>query len=395
MSPFPALDPEPPPRPFWRAALIPGSVTLGVVAVVVLAVTLPGALRGKDHQPHQGPTTASSWSAQVPGVIIGWSAAGHTLLAMTASGQARTPSVLATHITSFPKISASGFGVMTSPGHVSFMENGGLTPGPPPFLGSLKAGDVYGISPFAADDNELVVGGITPIGPSETPVLFDINSSNRSALPGATADQVVGDPAARGAWVTVVAGGLPPGNYVDPQQPDARVEYRTPHKPPVTLATTSRLRQLAGFGGNRSLHLTPHPSPSGKEIAIDVLEPGTNPPSPEVIVVLTRKGQLVSKLSVPGLQQLTWSTNNDSRLLVLRSAGSLTTWTPGSPPDPAVHLPTSLQGWGSCLFAPTSKYVLCAGFGPGNSVTKWALIRLSDRAVLTEPANTAPADWSP
>jgi hypothetical protein len=373
VSPFPALDPEPPPRPFWRAALIPGSVTLGVVAVVVLAVTLPGALRGKDHQPHQGPTAASSsWSAQVPGEIIGWSAAGHTLLAT----------------------SLSGFGVLTSPGHVSYLENGGLTLGPPPFAGSLKAGDVYGLSPFAGDDIALVIGGITPQGPSETPALFDTNSSNRTALPGGIADQVIGDPGSRGAWVTVVAGALPAGNYVDPQQADSRVEYRTPHKPPVTLATASRLRQLAGFRGNPSVRLTPYPSRSGKEIAIDVLVPGSNLPAPEVVVVLTRKGQLVAKLSVPGLQQLRWSSNGD-KLLVLRSSGSLTTWAPGSPPDPAVHLPHSLQGWGSCLFAPTSKYILCAGFGSGNSVTKWALIRLSDRAVLTEPANTAPADWSP
>lgn len=391
MSPFPALDPEPPPRPLWRAALIPGAVAVGVVVVVALAVTLPSALASKHHSPPRPHT----WSSSVPGEIIGWNGRTHTVVALTPAAVPRNPSVLATDVTSLPATSASGFGLMTSPEHVSFVENGGLTPGPPPYQnGSPGRGAVYGSSPFAADDNALVTGGQTVTGAFQTPVLFNINTSNRHALPGRPADQVAGDPATNGAWVTVIAG--PPNTpaYFDPEQADSRIEYRAPHRHPVTLATVAGLRHIAGFTGSYQVHLTAYPSPSGRQVAIDVLETGTTQPAPEAIVVVTSSGHLLGKLAVPGLQQVSWAGSN-TRLLVMRAPGILTTWAPGSSPTRAIPLPVTAQGWGNCLLSPDGKYVVCAGFGQNHSVSRWALIRLADRAVLTEATPDVPVDWSP
>jgi hypothetical protein len=393
VSPFPALDPEPAPRPFWRAALIPGSVTLGIAVVVVLALTLPGALAAKPHKAHAA--SPKTWASQVPGEVIGWDTVAHTLLAMSPTGALRNPAVLATHVSDFARISPSGFGIMTNPGHVSYLENRALTPGPPAFPGSIGASDVFGLSPFAAHDNALVVGGRAPTGVPQVPVVFNINTSNRHKMPGAPADSVVGDPATMGAWVTVMQGAPPTGNYFDPTQPDARIEYRTPGKAPVVLVTAAQLRKDSGFKGTGGLSMTVYPAPTGKRIAVDVLENGTLMPAPEAIVVLTRTGQLVSKMPAPGLQQVTWS-GAGNKLLLLRSEGVLTTWVPGHTPAPAIHLSPSLSmpDWGSCVFSPFDTYIVCAAFGE-TSVTNWALTRLSDRAVLTEQAHEIPVDWSP
>jgi hypothetical protein len=388
VSPFPALDPEPEPRPFWRTALIPTAVAAGVAVVVVLAITLSGG--------GSSPKAAAAhvtWVNKLPGEVVGWNSTAHTLLAMSPTAQLHEPALLLTQVNNYPPVSPTGFGLLTSPGHVSYLENGAVTAGPPPYPGAIHAGDVYGLSPFAAHDNALAFGGLAPTGMSQTPVVFDVNNSDRHSLPGAIADQVVGDPATMGAWVTVVSGALPAGNFFDPEQADVRVEYRTPHKPPVVLATTAQLRQLTGFKGRNGLHLTVYPSPSGRQIVVDVFDSGKNQPAPEELVVFTRTGQVVSKLSVPGLSQVAWSTSG-GQMLIVRSNTELLTWTPGSAASAPSHLPVEPQGWAACIYAPSGSYIVCGGYA-NEKVNKWAVLRLSDRAVVTEPTTAIPVDWVP
>jgi hypothetical protein len=396
VSPFPVLDPEPPPRPFWRAALIPGAV-VGVIAIAVaLILILPGALTSKPHK------TPAAWPSQVPGEIIGWNVSAHTLVAMTPIGVLRQPSVLASNITFSPEVSPSGFGVLEPPGHLFYLENRHLNPASEPFVSdTLQNEEEYSFWPFADHDTALVVGGTDPNGKYHVPVVIDVNSTNHSPLPGPRVDEVYGDPATFGAWVTVAQGkpveSVSGASQEFQQQLDSSVQHRTPHKKPVTLVTATKLERIAGITSKRGVELTVYPSPSGRLVAIDVEAAGASTPTtspPEAVVVLTRTGQLVGKLSTPALREVNWASSS-KQLLIDSAPGTIATWVPGQAPSAPIHLAPSQNGWGTCLFSPTDAYVVCGQFGNNLSVLKWALIRLSDHAVVTEPAHEVPVDWSP
>jgi hypothetical protein len=389
---FPALDPEPAPRPLRRRARVPVAVGAGIALVVVLALTLPGAFSGSSHPSRQ---RATGWAARVPGEVIGWDLGAHTLLAMTPTGTRHTPAVLATGVANAPRVSPSGFALLAgTTGRYFLLENRQLKPGPPNYpAGSFQADDVYGISPFAAHDTAVVVGGQGLAPEPQSPVLIDLFTGDRHALPGAPTDQVVGARTS-GAWVSV-AHGLPTGTDLDPQQPDSRIEYRAHGKAPVTLTTAAAMARAAHLHGASHLQLTPYPSPSGKQIAVDVAATSSSAAGPEAVVILTRTGKVVGHLAATDLDQLAWSTDG-KRLLVLQSPSRLTTWMPGTgSPGPVVTLPNSPGGWGSCVFSPFSTYLVCASFTDSGSVSRWALIRLSDQALVTEPATEVPVDWSP
>lgn len=393
--PFPAVDPEPPPRPVWRRVLGPVGVVATVALVVVLALTLPGAFSSNSASSTAGP---ASWAARVPGMVVGWDASSHKLLAMDPTGKLRNPSILASGIANAPTTSTSGFALLVGSGRYVNLENRHLKPGPPNYPpGSFTADDVYGVSPFAGHDNFLVVGGDGLAAKPQTPAIISLFTGDRHSMPGAPADQVAGDPATYGAWVSV-AHGLPTGTDQDPQQPDSRIEHRQPHHAPATLATATQLARAAGLHHAGAVQLTPYPSPTGKEIAVDVLSTGATAGRPESVVVLTRTGHVVGHIGAVNLQQVAWSSDG-SRLLMIQSPNILTTWQPGSvPPAPVVQLPSAAAGWGACVFSPFGTYVVCAAFTDGvndRPVSRWALMRISDRAVVTEPASQIPVDWSP
>jgi hypothetical protein len=389
--PFPAVDPEPPPLPLWRRALGPVAVLAAVALVAALAVTLPGAFSSNSASSTARP---ASWPAGVPGMVVGWDPSSHKLLAMDPTGALRSPSILATGIPNGVSTSADGFALWVGGGRYYNLENRQLKAGQPNYPpGSFSADDVYGLSPFAGHDNSVVVGGQGFARRPQTPGIISLYTGDRRLMPGAPVDQVVGDPTKNGAWVSI-AHGLPTGTNQNPQQPDSRIEYRRPHHAPVTLATAAGLARAAGLHGAGRVELTPYPSPSGKQIAVDVLSTGNTAARPESVVVLARTGHVVGHVGVINLKQLSWSTDG-SRLLVLQSPNDLSTWQPGSgPPAPAVTLPSIAAGWGNCLFSPFTSYLVCAAF-TDSGVSAWALVRISDRAVVTEPAHQVPVDWSP
>jgi hypothetical protein len=390
---FPALDPEPPPRPLWRRALVPVAAVAVVALVVVLALTLPGSFSSSSHHPSK--QRATGWPTKVPGEVIGWNTDAHTLLAMTPTGALHHPSVLASGIKDQLRVSASGFALLNGTGgHYFLLENRRLSPGPPNYpAGSFQADDVYGVSPFAAHDTAVVVGGQGLAPKPQSPVIIDLGTGDRRSLPGAPADQVAGDKTS-GAWVSV-AHGLPTGTDLDPQQPDSRIEYRRHGRAPVTLATAAQLARAAHLHGAAHLQLTPYPSPSGKQIAVDVASASASATGPEAVVVLTRTGRVVGQVAATNLEQLTWGGDGE-RLLLLQSPGRVTTWSPGSgSPAPVVTLPNSPGGWGSCVFSPFATYDICASFTDSGAVTRWALTRVSDRDLVIEPATEVPVDWSP
>jgi hypothetical protein len=50
------------------------------------------------------------------------------------------------------------------------------------------------------------------------------------------------------------------------------------------------------------------------------------------------------------------------------------------------------------VFSPFGTYVVCEASTATSgtlTVSEWALLRISDRAVVTEPAHQVPLDWSP
>jgi hypothetical protein len=391
--PFPAVDPEPEPRPVWRRLLIPVATAAVVGLALLLALVVPRAFSS-----HPAASRSAAWPTKVGGEVIGWDPTGDRLLAMTPTGKLTTPSgpVLASGIDRYPSTSPSGFGILAGRGRYFYLENRHLTPGPSSFPpGSFRADDVYGISPFAGHDTEIVVGGQGLAADPQSPVIIALDTGGRRALRGAApADQVVGDPATRGAFVSVSAG-LPTGSSLNPQQPDSRIEYRRAGQPPAILTTALAMAQAAKIAGPRHLQLTPYPSPSGKEIAVDVRSTEGNGQGPEAIVVVTRTGSVVGRMAASGLQQVSWSTAG-SRLLVLASPGTLSTWLAGDgQPAPAVQLPSSRAGWGGCVFSPFGADVVCAAFTTGDTVDRWALMRVSDRAVVIETAHEVPTDWSP
>ena len=66
---FPALDPEPPPRPWWRRLVIPA-------AVLVLAAAVVAALQLRPWSATRGPAAAAGNSAGLAGRIVLITAAG-------------------------------------------------------------------------------------------------------------------------------------------------------------------------------------------------------------------------------------------------------------------------------------------------------------------------------
>ena len=385
MSPFPALDSEPPPRPFWRAALVPAVLVASVVLVVVLVSVLRGpAAKRQSRRP--------TWSTQVSGEIVGWDMAAHTLLAMSPSATAQAPGVLFTGITTAPVVAPSGQALLIGPGQLVTLA--GPAASPPYHPRSVHPDDVYGPAPVADHDADLVVGGLSVGSHPQTPTVISLANGRRREMPGKPTDVVVGDPGTSGAWVSVSPDR--PGSFAGPQQVDTGVEYRTPGRAPVTLVTAARMSKALGVGrrpgGGFGLHLTPYPAPAGGLVAVDALETGAAAPAPEVIVVFDRAGHVEGKMIATGLQQVVWS-RSGQQLLALRAPGVLSIWRAGSGPPPTIRLPSSPGGWGNCAVAPSAKYALCAGLNGAQRVTQWGLVRLADGAVATEPTRAVPLDW--
>jgi hypothetical protein len=387
VSPFPALDPEPPPRSFWRAALVPAVV----VAVVVLGAVLVSVVRAPSSNRR---SRRPGWSAHLSGEIVGWDMAAHTVLAMSPGGQSRPPGVLFTGITTAPLVSPSGQALLIGPGQLVTLAGPAATA--PYHPRSFHPDDNDGGSPVADQDTAVVVGGLSVGSHPQTPTVISLASGARTEMPGRPTDVVVGDPRTNGAWVTVSLD--QPGSFAGPQQLDTGLEFRRPGRPPVTLVTAARMGRAVGLGRHPGsgfgLHLTPYPAPAGPLIAVDALETGAPSPAPEVTVVFNRAGKVQGKVIATGLQQVVWS-RSGQQLLVLRAPGVLSTWQAGSGAGRSVRLPSSPAGWGDCAFAPSAKYAVCAGLDAGHRVTKWALIRLADGAAATEPARTVPLDWLP
>jgi hypothetical protein len=386
VSPFPALDPEPPPRPLWRAALVPGAV---VAAVVVVAVVVVSVLRAPSST---GQSRQPGWSTHLAGEIVGWDMAAHTVLAMSPNGHPSARGVLFTGITTAPLASPSGQALLIGPGQLVTLAGPAATA--PYHPGSFHTDDNYGASPVADHDRALVVGGLSVGSHPQTPTVITLANGRRAELPGAPTDEVVGDPVANGAWVTVSPDR--PGSFAGPDQEDTGVQHRTPGRAPVSLVPVARMSTEVGFGKNSGsgfgLHLTPYPAPAGPLVAVDALEIGAPAPAPEVMVVFNHAGRVEGKLITVGLEQVVWS-RSGQQLLALRAPGTLSLWRGGSAAVRNYRLPTSPGGWADCVFAPSEKYALCAGLNGSQRVTKWALVRLADGAVATESTRNVPVDW--
>jgi hypothetical protein len=367
--------------------VIPTAAVAVIAIAVVLVVTLPG-----HSSPHKAPPVP--WVAKVAGEIIGWNTTNGTLVAMSPAGTVDKQPPLVTNVGQSLQTSVDGAVVHIGTGsRFYYLENRRLVAVPygfPP--GSFRSTDIYSFSPFAGHGQSIVVGGTGPTEASETPTIINLNTGTRHTMPGATPDVVIGDPPSKGAWVSV-SHGLPTSSNENPQQPDSRIEYRTPGKAPKTLTDVAGIDHITHFSPKRALELTPYPSGNGKEIAVDALQIGPRP-APEDIVVLARDGGVLGRVPATNLEQLTWASFLNE-LLILQTPGALTIWQPGSPVSKPIQLPSSPGGWGACQFDPTVKYVVCAGFGISDNVTKWAMVRLADRTVVTEPASEIPVAWSP
>jgi hypothetical protein len=381
MSSFPALDAEPPRRPFWRVALIPTAALAAVAIVVVLVVTLPG----NSHPAKASPPSVPTWSAQVAGTIVGWSLKNSTLVDVSPNGQLRKGPPLLSQVSSPPQAGPSE--LLANNGKIYYVSGGAIRARQEFSSESDLADQPFGANPFGDSGNAIVEGGRDVNKDPLTPFITNLGTGNTRKLPGAPVDTVAADPLHMGAWVTVVS-------RLHDRSVDERIEYRTPGKTPTTLVTASRLAQLGGFKSTAHLKLTMYPSPSGHLLAIFVEEAGQPLGAPKEIMVLSRTGQLVAKLSAQNLTELVWF-DSSRELFVMRKGNSISTWVLGQKsPSSTVRLPIADGGWGQCLLAPTGPYAVCASFLFDGTVNQWALIRLSDGALVITSPGVIPVDWS-
>jgi hypothetical protein len=197
-----------------------------------------------------------------------------------------------------------------------------------------------------------------------------------------------GDPRSVGAFVPVA--GVPRPSATGNQLiPDIRLELREAGHPPVVLATAAKLNHDLGASRRREVALTPFPSPSGSQVAVEV-ETVTGSPLAEIIV-LSRAGKVLDTPAPPGPPvSLAWSPAGTS--LAFLSSGTsgpgLTIWAIGGQ---SITTPFPFTGarYDTCVWSPDGASVLCSD--PAGR--HWAVAHAAGGQMTAVPGRGVPIAW--
>ena len=391
--PFPALDPEPPPRPVRARVLTVVAAVAAVAAVAGLVVWLliPGGPRR--------PAAAARPAVPLPGVVIVLQPDGILAAARPDGRISRAFPGLGRFEQSWPSASADGRYLALPSGRILRVAAGGLAASrldASRFVAPYSS--VVSVGAFADGDRYVVTRGSSSHPGFQAPAPVSAAPLGAgSPVPLGSADRAAGDPQAAGAFVTVAASGPVASATPVLTVPDVRVERRDAGQPPVTLATTAQLLTVVGAPAGQLSLLALYPSPRGDAVAV-VVAPDTRSPSNAGLVVLGRDGRVLGSVSAgigpSGSSPPAWSP--DGRSLAFVTAGDrgpeLTIWTPGGSTTTST-LPDPASATGVCVWAPDGGGVLFASAGGPSSAPAWTVV-LRHGAVITTTGPGYPLLWS-
>jgi WD40 repeat protein len=384
---FPALDPEPPPRPWWRRLLLPAAV-LVLASAIVLAVRLWPLRTGAPPPAATGHSAAAG--RRLGGRVLAVSAAGRLV---TSDPDGRNPATVSgpSNVGTMAAVAPDHRYLSLFNGQVLALGHGpALTPASARVPLSSETSTAWP-APFADHERALVMllDYGAPALSQDNPITVDSFATGRPVSLG-IGDQVAGDPQAAGAFASVAAPIQPTGVSIQ-SSPDGRVVLRDAGRPAVLLATASALSRDLGHRRNLLVSLAPYPSPSGSEVAVTV-RPATGD-SDAGIVVLSRTGRLLGKVTASFSAQSAPAWSPTGRALAFPATGGngaeLTIWTIG-------HSPVTSQfpgsgSYGGCVWSPDEKSVLCAAADGGS----WAIAPAAGGRMAAVHGPGLPLAWLP
>ena len=385
---FPALDPEPPPLPWWRRLAIPAAALVLAGAVVAAVQFWPF------HAGGGRPTATTKASA---GAAAG---AGGRIVTVTPTGVLALSDPDGTHMTRVPGLGNVGTMVSASSGnrYLSLI-NGQLVAVRPgrtlavhPAKVPLSSNTtVAWPQPFADHARALVMllDYGAPAGASHPIVVVSLATGRQVSL--GEGAQVAGDPQARGVFVSVQAPPRP-SDAVAQADPDSSVMVRDAGRRPVILVTAADLNRYLGEAANVPVSLAAYPAPSGSQVAV-VVRPTTRNTAVG-IVVLSRAGRPLGtvRASLAARSAPVWSPSGRSLAyltvgtqgptLVIRTLGGRAV---------ARRLPPVAGTYSACVWSPDEESVLCGGTnGEG-----WAVAHAHSGHTVAVPGSGTPIAWLP
>ncbi|MDE3206676.1 MAG: hypothetical protein KGQ66_20910 [Acidobacteriota bacterium] len=256
-------------------------------------------------------------------------------------------------------------------------------------------------------------------GPATTTPVSLVSLSDGARTSLGAANDAVGDPRTRGAFVSVAAAVQPAGRSAGVDSlADSEVALRQSSGQTTVLATATQLDRDAGIDPRQAVNLTLYPDPDGGKIAVVLNPVGTAPGTPAgtpagnpvgtsagnaAMVVLDRRGHRLGSLSASTgpaeYSALYWSPNGES--VAFASFNSVGSALAVMSPDYRVVTQSVQPGTrlGHCAWSPDGAWVLCqAAFDSSTvSVVNWVLAR-NDAGldpVYSIPASGDPVAWIP
>jgi hypothetical protein len=388
---FPLLDSEEPPRSWRRRLVIPAVV----IVVVILAA---GGFALVRSLLHRAPSSAApSHTLRAPGRIA-LVTKDQNLVVSRPDG---------THVVKIPSLEQAGqfvtaaldnrylsLGdgeVATATGRLPAMIHTKIYP----FANGMQGANG---APFADHDKELLALTPNNYGPYTDNAASEISLATGRSTSFGTADEIAGDPHARGMFVSVGAKVPLTAQTSNQNLPDARIELRDAGRPVVLLATAAMLNRDLGQPASLKVSLYPQPNPSGSEIAVEV---GPVSGSGHAgIVVLSRTGRVLAVVPTPtGVDSgATWSPSGRAlAFTVARSGGTaLSIWSPGGQLR-SRPLPGAVN-YDFCFWSPDGKWILCAAPAnkkPNAMFSHWVIGKVADGAMTQVTGPGTPVTWLP
>jgi hypothetical protein len=377
---FPALDPEPPPRPWWQRLAVPAAVLVLAGAVVTIVRFWPFS--------PGGPSRA--WLDLGGGRVVSVTPAGGVVLSGPGGG----------HVTRARGLGNVGDMVAVSPdsrylslfnGQVVIVRHGPALAAYPAKVPLSSETTTAWPDPFADQDRALIMlqdyGTVTG---SSSPASV-VSLATGRPVPLGAGEHVAGDPRSAGAFVSVPAPSKPSATSAQ-LGPDSRIELRDAGRPPVLLATAATLNRALGKPPGTAASLAGFPSPSGSEVAVTVRPAAGGTAG---VVVMARGGQVLASIRarLGGQSVPVWSPSGRSLAYLGTSATGgpqLNIWSAGGPAVTG-KLPYVAGVYSACVWSPGGTAVLC----PGTGGSRWAVARARDGHAVAVQGTGLPVAWLP
>ena len=388
---FPLLDSEEAPRSWRRRLAIPAAV----IVVVILAAGGFALVRSLSHK-------APAATAPAPPV----SAPGRIAL-ITKDQNLVVSRPDGTHVVRIPSLEQAGqfvtpaldnrylsLGdgeVAAATGHLPAMIHTKIYP----FANGMQGANG---APFADHDQELLALTPNNYGPYTGNQASELSLATGRSTAFGTADEIAGDPQARGMFVSVGAKVSLAAQSSNETLPDARVELRDAGRPTVLLATAAMLNRDLGQPRKVPVSLYLLPNPSGSEVAVEVGQ--VHGSGSAGLVVLSRTGRVLGVVpaSKGPAGSVAWSPSGGSLAFPVVGTGgaALGIWSPGGQIR-SLPFPGGAR-YDLCFWSPDGKWILCAA--PADKkrnamFSRWVIGKAAGGAMTKVTGPGTPVTWLP